>query len=197
MLLLLIFIDQVSKIYVKTHFYLGEEFIVFPDWFRIAFTENPGIAFGVEMGSEIGKYALSIFRIFFSGLIAIFLHKNIKENASSILLTGLVLILAGAVGNVIDGVFYGSIFSSSAHAPIVAKFVPFGEGYNSLLQGKVVDMLFFPMYSGELPSWIPIWGGQEFTFFNAIFNVADSCITIGMVVFMFYTFFLEKKEEDK
>jgi signal peptidase II len=189
----LIIIDQASKIYVKTHFFLGEEVMVMPTWFRLAFTENPGVAFGMQWGGEIGKYCLSIFRILFSFGIIWFLKEKIAQREHKGILFATSLILAGAVGNVIDGIFYGTIFSvSSFHTPNLATFVPFGTGYASLLQGKVVDMLYFPMFDGVFPNWFPIWGGQPFMFFNAIFNVADSCISVGLVIFLW---FLRKIED--
>lgn len=185
--LVLIIIDQVSKIYVKTHFHLGEEVIVIPNWFRLSFTENPGVAFGLEYGGEMGKYALSIFRVLFSIGIILFLHFKIKAGEHKGILFATSLILAGAIGNVIDGVFYGSIFSvSSFHNPNLAEFVPFGTGYSSLLQGKVVDFFYFPLIDSIYPDWVPSLGGQPFRFFNAIFNVADSCITVGLGVFLFF-----------
>lgn len=179
--ILLILVDQVSKIYVKTHFYLGEDVTVFPNWFRILFTENPGVAFGMTWGGIMGKYLLSIFRIVFSIVIAYVLHINIRKREHPGILIAGVLILAGAVGNVIDGIFYGVIFNASSfHMPNVATFVPIGQGYAPLLQGKVVDMFYFPLYDGIFPDWMPKVGGQPFSFFNAIFNVADACITIGL-----------------
>lgn len=182
----LIVIDQASKIYVKTHFHIGEEVMVIPTWFRLSFTENPGVAFGLEWGGVIGKYCLSIFRIIFSGVIAFFLHWLIQRREHRVIILATSLVLAGAVGNVLDGIFYGQIFSNSSfHMLNVAEFVPFGQGYAPLLQGKVVDMFYFPMIEGVFPSWIPMYGGHPFTFFNAIFNVADSCISVGLVLFLF------------
>lgn len=187
LVLLLILIDQLSKIYVKTHFFLGEEVIVIPNWFRLSFTENQGVAFGMEWGGEIGKYILSIFRIVFSGLIAFLLAKKIKEGEHRGILIAGALILAGALGNVIDGVFYGAIFSNSSyHLSNMATFVPFGQGYSDLLQGKVVDFFYFPLINSVYPEWVPVLGGHPFSFFNAIFNVADSCITIGLAMFLLF-----------
>ena len=190
LVVILIAIDQVSKIYVKTHFHMGEEVMVIPTWFRLVFTENPGVAFGMEWGGTKGKYVLSLFRIVFSIVIAFFLYKNIQKREHKGLLIAGVLILAGALGNVIDGVFYGTIFNAGYHHP--ATFVPFGEGYAPLLQGKVVDMFYFPIYDGKFPSWLPIYGGQPYSFFNAIFNVADACISVGLVLLLF---FMRKYEE--
>jgi signal peptidase II len=192
--IILITIDQASKIYVKTHFYMGEEVMVIPTWFRLVFTENPGVAFGMEWGGTIGKYFLSVFRIVFSVVIAFFLCKSIQKKEHKGLLIAGVLILAGAVGNVIDGIFYGAIFSASSyHLSNVAEFVSFSQGYAPLLQGKVVDMFYFPLFDGVFPSWIPIYGGQPFSFFNAIFNVADACISIGLVLLLI---FMRKYKEE-
>lgn len=183
----LILIDQIAKIYVKTHFYLGEEVIVIPNWFRLSFTENQGVAFGMEYGGMIGKYILSIFRIVFSCVIGYMLYKAIREREHKGILIAGALILAGAIGNVIDGIFYGTIFSASSyHHPNVATFVPFGTGYSSLLQGKVVDFFYFPLIHSFFPDWMPVVGGQPFSFFNAIFNVADSCISVGLVLFLIF-----------
>lgn len=185
--LLLILTDQWSKIYVKTHFHLGEEVMVIPTWFRLVFTENPGVAFGMVWGGVKGKYMLSVFRIVFSAFIIYFLHRNIVKREHPALLIAGTLILAGAIGNVIDGIFYGAIFSASSfHIPNIASFVPFGTGYAPLLQGKVVDMFYFPLFDGILPDWLPVMGGQPFSFFNAIFNVADACISVGLVVLLVF-----------
>lgn len=194
LVIILIVIDQASKIYVKTHFYMGEEVMVIPIWFRLVFTENPGVAFGMEWGGTMGKYFLSVFRIIFSVVITFFLYKSIRKKEHRGLLIAGVLILAGAVGNVIDGIFYGAIFSASSyHLSNVAEFVSFGQGYAPLLQGKVVDMFYFPLFDGVFPSWMPIYGGQPFSFFNAIFNVADACISVGLVLLLI---FMRKYEEE-
>ncbi len=194
LVIILITIDQASKIYVKTHFYMGEEVMVIPTWFRLVFTENPGVAFGMEWGGTIGKYFLSVFRIVFSVVIAFFLYKSIQKKEHKGLLIAGVLILAGAVGNVIDGIFYGAIFSASSyHLSNVAEFVSFSQGYAPLLQGKVVDMFYFPLFDGILPQWLPIYGGQPFSFFNAIFNVADACISVGLVLLLI---FMRKYKEE-
>jgi signal peptidase II len=183
----LILIDQASKIYVKTHFHIGEEVMVIPTWFRLNFTENPGVAFGLEWGGVIGKYCLSVFRVVFSTAIAFALHYMIQRREHKAMLIATSLVLAGAIGNVIDGIFYGQIFSNSSfHMLNIATFVPFGQGYAPLLQGKVVDMFYFPIYEGFFPSWVPVYGGHPFTFFNAIFNVADTCISIGLVLFLIF-----------
>lgn len=187
LVILLLVVDQASKIYVKTHFFLGEEVIVIPDWFRLSFTENQGVAFGLEYGGAAGKYVLSVFRIIFSGVIAFMLYRAIRLGEHRGIILAGVLILAGAIGNVIDGIFYGSIFTASSyHLSNIATFVPFGQGYSSLLQGKVVDFFYFPFFHCILPDWLPYYGGQPFSFFNAIFNVADSCITVGLGLFLIF-----------
>lgn len=182
----LILIDQASKIYVKTHFYMGEDLMVIPNWFRLSFTENQGVAFGMEWGGVTGKYFLSVFRIVFSSVLGILLYKAIKSSKYPVLLlVAGSLIFSGAIGNVIDGVFYGQVFSASSfHMLNIAEMVPFGQGYAPLLQGKVVDMLYFPLFEGFFPEWMPIYGGQHFIFFNAIFNVADTCISVGLVLLL-------------
>jgi len=191
-IILAIIIDQIIKIYVKTNFVLGEEVVVF-DWFRIHFTENNGMAMGIEFGGEYGKLFLTVFRIFAVGLIVYWLADNIKRNIHSAVIVGISLIFAGAVGNIIDSVFYGVIFDDSMHK--VATL--FAENpYGTLFHGKVVDMFYFPIWSGTLPDWIPFVGGDPYTFFQYIFNPADSYITIGVIllfIFSKHAFPKEKK----
>jgi len=173
-------VDQISKIYIKTNFLYGEEVVVF-DWFRIHFIENNGMAWGAEFGGKAGKLFLTIFRLFAIAGIGFWLYTSIKKNANSILIVAISLIFAGAMGNIIDSVFYGVIFDTPANATATL----FSENpYGALFYGKVVDMLYFPIWSGDLPSWIPFWGGKPFTFFNAIFNVADSAISsaVGLLI---------------
>lgn len=175
LILLILIIDQVSKIYIKTHFMLGEEVYVF-DWFRILFVENDGMAWGAKIPGSYGKILLTTFRIVAIGLISYWLWDSIKKDSPKILIISVSLILAGAIGNIIDSVFYGVIFDSSL-GQVATLFAE--EPYGQLLKGKVVDMLYFPIYNGILPDWIPIWGGERFVFFEPVFNIADTAISTG------------------
>jgi signal peptidase II len=175
-IILILLIDQISKIYIKTNFLYGEEVVVF-DWFRIHFIENNGMAWGAEFGGKAGKLFLTIFRLFAITGIGYWWYKSIQNRANNILIVAISLIFAGAMGNIIDSVFYGVIFDTP-YRGVATMFAE--EPYGKLFFGKVVDMLYFPMWTGDLPEWLPFWGGKSFTFFNAIFNVADSAISIGV-----------------
>ena len=176
-------LDQAIKIWVKTHMYLGQEYQIF-DWFYIHFTENNGMAFGMEFGGDWGKLGLSLFRIVFVVFMASFLLKLIRKNADKVLIVSLSLVLAGAVGNIIDGTLYGILFSESYRQ--LATFLPEAGGYAPLFFGKVVDMFYFPIYKGYLPEWIPFWGGDHFVFFRPVFNIADSAISIGVAIMVIF-----------
>jgi len=182
-ILITLILDQALKIWVKTHMYLGQEYQIL-DWFYIHFTENNGMAFGMEFGGDWGKLALSLFRIIFVGFIASFLLKLVRKNADKILITSLSLILAGAIGNILDGAFYGMLFSESYHQ--LASFLPEGGGYAPLFFGRVVDMFYFPMFKGYLPEWIPFWGGDYYVFFRPVFNIADAAISIGVGIMILF-----------
>ena len=179
---LVLLVDQISKIYIKTNFIYNEEVVVF-DWFRIHFIENNGMAWGAEFGGRKGKLFLTIFRLFAITGIGYWLYTSVKNNAHNVLIVAISLIFAGAMGNIIDSVFYGVLFDTPRNA-VATMFAE--KPYGTLFFGKVVDMLYFPMWSGDLPSWLPIWGGKPFTFFNAIFNVADSSISIGVGILIFF-----------
>ncbi len=187
--LLVLFIDQLSKIYVKTHFALDEHINIFGlDWARIHFTENKGAAWGTQLNDFLtflnesqAKIILTLFRIVAISGIGYWLYSAIKKKESTILIVAVSMIFAGAIGNIIDSVFYGVLFEESSRLTHnMAQFATNKNHYGTLFHGRVVDMLYFPMWSGTLPEWMPIWGGKYFTFFNAIFNVADFAISVGV-----------------
>jgi signal peptidase II len=159
----------VLKVWIKTNMYIGEEFNVFGNWFIIHFTENNGMAFGLELGGNYGKLALSLFRVFAVFGIGYIFHYVIKHKYHFGLITCVSLILAGALGNIIDSVFYGKIF-----------------GYADLLHGRVVDMFYMPIIQGHYPDWFPLWAGDEFVFFRPVFNFADSAISIGVITIILF-----------
>lgn len=181
---LVLLIDQCVKIWIKTHMTLGQEYHVLGDWFIIHFTENNGMAFGMEFGGSTGKLILSLFRIVAVFGIGWYLVHLVKTKAHMLYVISIALVFAGAIGNIIDSAFYGMIFSESDfHA---AQLFPEGGGYSSFLHGKVVDMLYFPVFEGHYPSWFPFWKSQPFTFFRPVFNIADSSITVGVFIIILF-----------
>lgn len=194
---LILLLDQFSKIYVKTHFYLGESVNVFGlSWFKLTFVENPGMAYGLHFGGLWGKYTLIILRIVLAiGMVMLF-KKWLREGASNYLIIPMAMIFAGAIGNVFDGIFYGVIFDSGTFYDTasgrwidysgISKLTAFGHGYSDLMKGCVVDMLHFPLVDTTWPDWVPIFGGKRVEFFKYIFNIADSSITLGALFLYFF-----------
>ncbi|MBQ8644816.1 MAG: lipoprotein signal peptidase [Bacteroidales bacterium] len=192
---LLLVIDQAIKFAVKLNMTIGESIPVFGDWFQICFIENNGMAFGMQFGGSIGKLALSLFRVVLIGFIIVYLRKLIKRAGTPTgVLVGLSLVLVGAIGNVIDCLFYGEIFSASTYTQVAQLFPPDG-GYTGFLYGKVVDMFYFPIIDTVLPEWVPFYGGEPFIFFRPIFNFADACISCAVVYMLLFQrkFFTEEK----
>lgn len=183
--LLIIFLvllaDQILKTWIKTNMYIGQEFKIIGNWFIIHFTENNGMAFGLEFGGEFGKLALSLFRIFAVAGIGYGLHYLIQKKYHRGLILNVALIFAGALGNIIDSVFYGKIY-----------------GYADLFHGRVVDMFYFPIMEGHFPTWFPIWAGEEFVFFRPVFNIADAAISVGVIIILIFqkTYFKEELHEE-
>ncbi|WP_417590267.1 lipoprotein signal peptidase [Owenweeksia hongkongensis] len=187
---LVLLVDQISKIWIKTNMFLGQEYKI-TDWFIIHFTENPGMAFGMELGGDYGKLILTLFRIVVVGGIFYWLRGMIKENAKPVAITAVSLVLAGAIGNIIDSVFYGVFFNESYGQ--LATFMPTEGGYAGWFHGRVVDMLYFPLFRGYLPDWIPFWGGDYFVFFRPIFNIADTAISVGVGLLLLFQKHIFKK----
>ncbi len=197
LILAILLIDQVSKFYIKTHFELNDSYHI-ASWFKIYFVENDGMAWGTRISDfipfisdKMAKLSLTIFRIVALIGIGYWLFQTTKRQGDKLLVSAISLVFAGALGNILDSVFYGVLFDSSLGQ--VATFLP-EQGYASLLHGKVVDMLYFPLWKGYLPEWIPFMGGKYFTFFEPVFNIADVAISIGFVILIVFNKRVFRKE---
>jgi len=184
LVLLIIILDQALKIWVKTNMVLGQEYHILGNWFIIHFIENNGMAFGMEIAGKFGKIILSLFRIGAVVGIGWYLIYLIKQKASTGLIITISIIMAGALGNIIDSAFYGMIFSNSYYH--VASMFPAEGGYSSFLHGRVVDMFYLPVIKGTFPDWMPFRGGDSFIFFRPVFNIADSSITVGVTLILIF-----------
>ncbi len=183
-IVLVLLIDQITKVYIKTHFTIQEEIQVF-NWFRIVFVENKGMAWGFELPGSYGKLILTLFRLAAITGIGYWLYDSVRKESPRILTFCIALIFAGALGNIIDSLLYGVLFGESTLTN-VASFLPEGGGYESLFYGKVVDMIQFTFYNDTLPEWIPFWGGDHFSFFDPVFNIADSAISVGVFLLIIF-----------
>jgi signal peptidase II len=183
-----LFIDQSVKLWIKTHMYLGQAHQVTGDWFYLHFVENPGMAFGLQLGEGAwGKLLLSVFRLLAVAGIGWYMWTLFRKNVRPLLIVCVALIFAGALGNILDSVFYGKIFDASdPYEQNVAQLFPEGGGYAGFLHGQVVDMFYFPVFSGHFPDSFPIWGGEDFVFFRPVFNIADASISVGVFLLIIF-----------
>ncbi|HTN38217.1 MAG TPA: lipoprotein signal peptidase [Arachidicoccus sp.] len=187
LIILLLIIDQAFKIYIKTHYYLGEEHRIMGDWFRLHFVENEGMAWGLQFGGAFGKIALTLFRLVAVIWGTFYIGRLIRKKAAKGFIICVSLIYAGAAGNLIDSMFYGLVFNASdMNLQNIAHFLPKHGGYAAFLHGRVVDMLYFPMIDTVLPNWVPFWGGERFTFFDPVFNLADFYISFSFFVLLIF-----------
>ena len=196
-IVVILLVDQILKFYIKLNLTLGEEIKIIGRWALIHFTENNGMAFGMEFGGEAGKLALTLFRIAAVSMIGYGVLYLIKNKYHRGLIFNVALIFAGALGNIIDSTFYGLIFSESDFFE-AARLFPREGGYAGLFHGKVVDMFYFPIIQTIIPTWFPIWGGEEFIFFRPVFNVADAAISIGVISILVFQkrYFKEERVEE-
>lgn len=196
-IIIVLILDQALKIWVKTHMNYDDTILIFGlKWAKLRFVENDGMAFGLELGGVYGKYALSIFRIIAVAFLLTYLRRLARSGASMGLLISFALVLAGALGNIIDSAFYGMIFAESPYHGGIAELFPAGGGYSSFLRGKVVDMFYFEIARGYFPAWFPFWQGEEYVFFRPVFNVADAAITTGVAsIILFHRRFFNQLEE--
>jgi signal peptidase II len=179
--------DQALKVWIKTHMTYGEEFgILGMSWARVHFVENEGMAFGISFGGDGGKLALSLFRLVAVTFLGYILIMLIKAKEKHGLIASFALILAGAIGNILDSAFFGMIFSESSYHGAPAILFPADGGYAPFLYGRVVDMFYFPMIDFIWPDWMPMWAGERFQFFKPVFNVADSAISIGVISMLLF-----------
>lgn len=192
-------IDQVLKFWIKTTYPLGGGFDIFGlEWAKIHFVENEGMAFGMELGGNYGKLILSLFRLIAVFFIGYYLYTLVKAKTSILLIVSIALVFAGAMGNIIDSIFYGVIFSASSYGQI-AQYMPVDGGYTTLLHGHVVDMFYFPMAQGTYPDWMPFIGGKFYLFFRPVFNIADAAISTGVISILLFQrdIFVQPSEEQK
>lgn len=194
--LAILVIDQIVKIWIKTTFPIGGGLDLIGDWCKIYFVENEGMAFGMAFGGDIGKLLLTLFRIVASIVLVVVIVRQLKRDTRYTLLISLVLIFAGALGNVIDCCFYGLVFDESTRTQIATMFPEVG-GYGRFLYGKVVDMFYFPICEWTWPSWVPLVGGGHGEFFNAIFNVADSSVCVGVALLIIDQVFISQNKNNE
>lgn len=195
--IVLVIMDQIIKILVKTNMTIGEHFSVIGNWFQIYFIENEGMAFGMKFGGQAGKFLLSLFRIVLFAALVFWIRGLVKrKDVPTGVLVGLTLITTGALGNIIDCLFYGLLFGASTYTE-VAQFLPEGGGYAPFFFGKVVDMFYFPIIDTTFPEWMPLIGGNPFRFFAPVFNFADSCVTCGALYLIFFQWRFFARDEKK